>query len=359
MKDSVYIIAEAGVNHNGDFDLAKSLIKIASDSGADAVKFQTFVASKLASKDISKATYQEHNSEIDNESQYEMLKKLELDKSEFKELKLYSDSLEIDFLSTPFDKESFDFLYNLNIKKIKIPSGEITNLPFIWNIAKSMKPLIISTGMSNLSDIKLALATVLHSYNMKSEPNNLDEIWEAWSKNKTNKILAEKVSILHCTSQYPAPLNEINLNCIDTLFREFGIPVGYSDHSEGIDVSLAAVAKGATIIEKHFTTDKNLEGPDHRASLEPDELIKMISGIRKIEKALGNKIKEIQPSEKNTLSVARQQVIAARDIQVGTIFSKEDLTTKRCGKGLPPHFIWELIGTKAKNEFKCGDLIEL
>lgn len=359
MRSPVYIIAEAGVNHNGDFELAKSLIEIASNAGADAVKFQTFDASKLANKNLSKAKYQETNTKNSNETQYDMLKKLELDLKRYAELKIFSDSLGIDFLSTAFDEDSLNFLLNLGVKKLKIPSGEVSNLPFIWKIARSNKPLIVSTGMCNISDVEMAIATIFHSHHSKSEPTSLDEIWDVWSKRAEGLEFNHEVSILHCTSQYPASLSEINLRCINTLKQTFGLPVGYSDHSDGIEVSLAAVAMGASVIEKHFTLDKSFEGPDHKASLNPIELTEMISGIRNIEEALGSSIKNVQPSELNTKLVVRQQVIAAKSIKKGTKFSRKDLSTRRSGSGLPPHFIWTIVGTEAKNDFKAGDLIEL
>ena len=359
MKKPVYIIAEAGVNHNGNFELAKSLIEVASSAGADAVKFQTFKASKLANKNLTKAKYQEDNTSTTNETQFEMLKKLELDIVNYHELKKLSDSLGIDFLSTAFDEDSLNFLVDLGVNKLKIPSGEITNLPFIWKIAKSRKPLIVSTGMCSISDVELALATIYHSHNSISEPKSLDEIWNMWSLKNEDMNFNESINLLHCTSQYPAPLKEINLKCIDTLHQAFNLPVGYSDHTDGIEVSIAAVARGASIIEKHFTLDKELEGPDHKASLDPIELSSMIASIRNIEDALGSSIKNIQPCELNTRSAVRQQVIAAKEIKRGTTFLREDLSTKRCGSGLDPHFIWTLVGTQAKKDFQIGDIIEL
>ncbi len=355
--ENVYIIAEAGVNHNGDIEIAKSLVNVAKKSGADAVKFQTFDTSKLVKKDISKADYQSKNTKDSKETQYDMLKKLELKKSEFKELKAYCDKCAIDFLSTPFDLDSLDFLVDLNVKKIKIPSGEISNLPFIWKIAKKDKPIIMSTGMSDLSEIENAVATIFHSQNNDKEPSSMDEILEICKK-EISYTLNSNLSLLHCTSQYPAPLDELNLNCIEMLSEKFGLNVGYSDHSDGIEVSLAAVAKGAKIIEKHFTLDKNLQGPDHKASLEPNELKNMIDGIRKIERALGNNIKRVQNSELDTQTAARQQLIASKPIKKGDIFKSDDFSTRRCGTGIAPFVKWELIGKPSNHDYEEGDLIK-
>ena len=356
MKD-VYIIAEAGVNHNGDIEIAKSLIDVAYKSGANAIKFQTFDTSKLVEKGTSKAKYQSKNTQNNKETQYDMLKKLELSKAEFKELKNYCDKCGIDFLSTPFDLDSLDFLVDLNVKKIKIPSGEISNLPFIWKVAKKNKPIIMSTGMSDLSEVQNAVATIIHSQNNKVEPSSMKEILEIYEIDKKYK-LKNSLFLLHCTSQYPAPLDEINLNCIEMLRDKFDVNVGYSDHSDGIEVSLAAVAKGAKIIEKHFTLDKKLDGPDHKASLEPNELKNMVTGIRKIEKALGSNIKKVQKCEVDTQTVARQQLIAARDIKKGDILKNDDFSTKRCGAGIPPFFKWELIGKVSDYDYEKGDLIK-
>ncbi len=355
--ESVYIIAEAGVNHNGDIGIAKSLIDVAFKSGANAIKFQTFDATKLVSRTTLKAKYQSKNTENNNETQFDMLKKLELKKSEFIELKEYCDKLDIDFLSTPFDLESLDFLVDLNVKKIKIASGEISNLPFIWEVAKKNIPIIMSTGMSNLSEVQNAVATIIHSHKNESEPTSINEITDIVKEEKKYNLY-KTLSLLHCTSQYPAPLNEINLNCIEMLEKKFGLNVGYSDHSDGIEVSLAAVAKGAKIIEKHFTIDKNLEGPDHKASLEPEELKSMVESIRKIEKALGNNLKELQKSEVDTQIVARQQLIAAKNIKKGSTFKKDDFSTRRCGAGIPPYLKWDLIGRVSNHDYEEGDLIK-
>lgn len=330
---SVYIIAEAGVNHNGSLDLAKKLVDVAKDAGADCIKFQTYISQNIVSKHALKAEYQKRNTMIE-ESQYDMLKKLELSFNDFRELNKYCKSKKIDFMSTAFDFDSIDFLNSISMGIWKIPSGDITNLPYLIRIAKLNKPMILSTGMSTLSDIRNAI-----------------------------KVLADngdsELTILHCTTEYPTPYDDVNLRAMLTIKDEFGTKVGYSDHTKGIEVAMAAVALGATMIEKHFTLDRNMVGPDHKASLEPDELKTMIESIRHIELALGTGLKQPAESEKKNIVVARKSIIAKKDIKLGEIFTEENLTVKRPGNGISPMQWFEVIGKIAKKDFREDELIEL
>jgi N-acetylneuraminate synthase len=356
-NDSVYIIAEAGVNHNGQRDLAFALVDAAAEAGADAVKFQTFDAQKLASKDVPKAAYQKQSTDA-SESQLAMLKKLELPRDWHLELQSYSRKRGIEFLSTAFDVDSLAFLVGLDMPLFKIPSGELTNGPLLWQFARTRKPLILSTGMTTLSEVELGLAIVAHALSADAEPVNIDEVWRGWSKAENRNSLCNHVTLLHCTSQYPTPFNEVNLRGMDTLASAFGLKVGYSDHTEGILIPIAAVARGAKVIEKHFTLDRTLPGPDHKASLEPKELKQMVSDIRALQVALGDGSKTPQISEWDTRQAARQQVVAARDIAVGAVLARQDLTTARSGRGLPPSSLWELVGQPANRAYLSGDVIE-
>jgi len=322
----VFIIAEAGVNHNGSLDLAYQLIDVAKDAGADAVKFQTFKAENVVSKLADKAEYQKKTTGSDK-SQLEMIKKLELSFDDFIKLKKYCDKKEIVFLSTPFDHQSIDFLYDL-IDIYKIPSGEIINYPYLKHIAAKNKPIIMSTGMANLGEIEEAINTI-RSVNSEAQ-----------------------ISLLHCTTNYPAPYEEVNLKAMQTLAAAFKLPVGYSDHTLGIEVPVAAVAMGAKIIEKHFTLDKKLPGPDHKASLEPGELKEMVRAIRNIEKALGDGIKKPNKSETEIIKIARRSLIATRDIRAGEIIKESDIAIKRPGTGISPKFKEIIIGMKLVNNIR-------
>jgi N,N'-diacetyllegionaminate synthase len=330
---SVFIIAEAGVNHNGSLELAKKMVDSAKDAGADCIKFQTFVAKNIASKNTNKAEYQkrETNSE---ESQLEMLKKLELSFDEFVELNEYCKFKKIEFLSTGFDLDSIDFLNSLNMKIWKVPSGDITNLSYLMKIAKFNEPVILSTGMSTMEEIREALHVL-----------------------KENG--AGEITVLHCTTEYPTPFNDVNLTAMTTIHNVFGVPTGYSDHTRGIEIPIAAVAMGAKVIEKHFTLDRNMEGPDHKASLEPEELKEMVHAIRNVEKAIGSGEKKPVESEKKNLSVARKSIIANCSIKKGEIFTEENLTVKRPGNGISPMKWFEVIGQKATRDFEEDELIEL
>ncbi|WP_457749360.1 N-acetylneuraminate synthase [Sulfurimonas sp.] len=333
---SVFIIAEAGVNHNGDIHLAKKLIDVASVAGADAVKFQTFKADKLVSKDAKKATYQQKNMQESDDSQLNMLKKLELDIDTHKELIAYCQSKNIMFLSTPFDDESIKMLEHLGLEIFKIPSGEITNLPYLRQIAKLNKKIILSTGMANMQEISDALAVLTKEGTVK-----------------------ENITILHANTMYPTPMEDVNLRAMLTIGKTFGVAFGYSDHTLGIEVDIAAVALGASVIEKHFTLDTAMEGPDHKASLEPHELQAMVKAIRNIEKALGSSEKKPTPSEMPNINIARKSIVASRNIKKGEIFSEENLTTKRPANGLNPMKWDEIIGSVAAKDYKEDDRVEL
>jgi N-acetylneuraminate synthase len=354
-EDSVYIIAEAGVNHNGERALAFALVDAAAEAGADAVKFQTFDAARLASKAAPKASYQKQSTDA-AESQLAMLKKLELPKEWHADLQAHAHSRGIEFLSTAFDTDSLTFLCEMDLPFFKVPSGELTNGPLLWQFAHTGKPLVLSTGMATLSEVEQGLAIVAHALASDREPANMDEVWKSWSEPQTRARLKGHVTLLHCTSQYPTPWEEVNLRAMDTL-KAFDLAVGYSDHTEGGLISVAAVARGARVIEKHFTLDRAMPGPDHKASLEPGELKAMISQIRVLELALGDACKAPQPSEWDTRRAARQQVVAARDIAEGSIIGRDDLTTARAGSGLPPTALWELVGTRSKFAVQAGETI--
>ncbi len=328
------IIAEAGVNHNGDIDLAKKLVDIAANSGADLVKFQTFNADRLVTHDAVKAEYQSlaMNS---SESQHDMLRKLELTESMHRELVAHCASRKIGFFSTGFDVESVNLLVELGQELFKIPSGEITNLPYLRHIGKLAKNVILSTGMSNMVEIESAINVLEESGTHRS-----------------------KITVLHCTTAYPAPMSDVNLRAMQSIQNTFNVAVGYSDHTLGIEIPIAAVALGATIIEKHFTTDKSLPGPDHKASLEPAELKAMIDGIRNIEKALGDGIKRLMPSELTNLPMARKSIVASLPIKTGDLLTERNLTAKRPGLGISPMEWHKLLGSKANRDYLADELID-
>ncbi len=329
----VFVIAEAGVNHNGSIEIAKRLVDKAKEAGANAIKFQTFRAEKLVTKLLEKAEYQKKETEKD-ENQLEMLRKLELSYTDFIELYEYTKLKGIEFLSTPFDLESIDFLSTLGMKRWKIPSGEITNLPYLLKIAKLKMPVILSTGMSTLEEIKIA-AKILR-------------------ENGVNDL-----TILHATTEYPAPFEEVNLNAMITIKNHLHLPIGYSDHTKGIEIPIAAVALGAEVIEKHFTLDRNMDGPDHKASIEPDELKRMVEAIRNVEKALGDNEKKPTKSEIKNIMVVRKSIVAKKKIKKGEIFTEENLTTKRPGNGISPMHWFDVIGRTAKRDFAEDELIEI
>lgn len=328
-----FIIAEAGVNHNGKVDLAMQLVDKAVEAGADCVKFQTFITENEMVKNAEKAEYQK-NATGDSETEFEMVKKLELSFDEFRQLKAYCEQKNILFMSTPFDLDSIDFLESLDIFCWKIPSGEITNLPYLTRIAKTKRDIIMSTGMCELDEVRQAV-----------------------------KILKEngagKITLLHCNTEYPTPYEDANLRAMDTLHKEFQLEIGYSDHTLGIEVPIAAAALGASVIEKHFTLDRNMEGPDHKASLEPHELKQMISSIRNIEKALGDGEKRPSNSESKNISVARKSIVAKKAIKKGEQFTEENLAVKRPGTGINPMRWNEIVGLYANKDYAEDEQISL
>ncbi|WP_346353468.1 N-acetylneuraminate synthase [Azotosporobacter soli] len=352
-----YIIAEAGVNHNGSMELAKQLIDVAVAAGADAVKFQSFKADKLVSKEAPKAKYQKENTTT-AESQYEMLKKLELTNAMHRELVAYCNQQGIEFLSTPFDEENLTLLVDeCNIAKIKIPSGEITNAPLLLKIAQTGRPVILSTGMCTLSDVEAALGVLAYGYLNAEEKPSVERFAAAYSSGDGQEVLRDKVILLHCTTEYPAVFNDVNLRNIETLKAAFDLPVGFSDHTQGIAISLAAAARGAILIEKHFTLNRKLPGPDHRASLEPEELKAMVLGIRQIEQALGRKVKIPTTSEQDNKIVARKSLVAAQAICQGEVFNEDNIAIKRPGSGISPLYYWDYLGRRAARDFKQDEKV--
>jgi len=331
--NKVIIIAEAGVNHNGSLKIARRLIDEAKKAGADYVKFQTFKAKSIASKKAEKADYQKKTANK-RETQFQMLRKLELSENDHKKLIAYCLKRSIDFLSTPFDSDSIILLKKMGIKIGKIPSGEITNLPYLEQMSATFDELILSTGMSTLEEVEVALDVLVRAGTKK-----------------------EKITVLHCTSEYPTPMEEVNLNAMLTMKEKFGVNIGYSDHTKGVEVPIAAAALGAKIIEKHFTLNKDMKGPDHRASLEPDELQHMVAGIRNIEKALGNGIKKPSKSEQKNIIVARKSLIAARKMEAGYVIQENDIVIKRPGNGISPMMINKIVGKKLIKPIQKEDLL--
>ena len=328
----IFIIAEAGDNHNGNLELAFQLVDKAAQAGADCVKFQTFVTEEVISKRAEKAEYQKESTGAD-ESQYEMVKKLELTFDNFRQLQQYAKEKGLMFLSTPFDIPSVDFLNSIDIPCFKIPSGEITNLPYLIRIAQTGRDIILSTGMAEIEEIEAAVKALRENG-------------------------AGEISLLHCNTEYPTPMEDVYLRDMLTLKEKFSVRVGYSDHTKGIEVPIAAAAMGAEIIEKHFTLDHNMEGPDHKASLEPDELKAMVEGIRNIEKALGNGIKTASRSEKKNMDIARKSIVARRKIAKGETLTEDNLAVKRPGNGISPMKWYEILGTKAVRDFEEDEMIE-
>lgn len=329
------IIAEAGVNHNGDLELAKQLISVASEAGADLVKFQTFNASRLATRSAKKADYQNQTTDS-QESQHEMLRRLELNAEMHVELIAHCTASNIGFFSTGFDIESVNLLVSLGQDHFKIPSGEITNLPYLRHIGQLGKAVILSTGMATLGEIEAAIDVLEHAGTPRA-----------------------KMTVLHCTTEYPTPMAEVNLRAMQSIHTAFGVAVGYSDHTRGIEVAIAAVAMGACVIEKHFTLDRNLPGPDHKASLEPEELKAMVVAIRNIEVALGDGLKRLTPSEAKNKPIARKSLVASQAIKPGEVFSIENVTAKRPGTGISPMRWDEVIGRPAPRDFSADEMIEL
>ncbi|TBL73008.1 N-acetylneuraminate synthase [Paenibacillus thalictri] len=358
IKKRTYIIAEAGVNHNGSLDLAIELVDAAVKSGADAIKFQTFKSESLVSKSAPKSDYQLKTTEL-GESQLEMLKKLELSVSDHYELKKICDKYGIEFLSTPFDFDSLDLLERqMGMETIKISSGDLSSAPFLLAAAKTKKRIILSTGLSCLGEIETALGVLAFGLVGGVEMPSIKKFKDAYTSSEGQALLQKHVSLLHCTTEYPTPYDEVNLKAMDTLKAAFQLPVGLSDHTEGIAIPIAAVAIGATIIEKHFTLDRNLPGPDHKASLDAKELKAMVAGIRQVEMALGSGIKTPAPSELKNMHVARKSLIATKKIAIGDIYTEDNIGIKRPGNGLAPIHYWEMLGKSAMHNFDEDDLLE-
>lgn len=353
---ATYIIAEAGVNHNGDHQRAFDLVDAAAAAGADAVKFQTFNAKRLAALSAPKAAYQQRTTKAD-QSQLEMLEALELPLDWHADLQAHAHRRGIEFLSTAFDTQSLAFLETLDLPFYKVPSGELTNGPLLWAFGQTGRPLVMSTGMATLSEVEQGLAVVCHAFKHSQPPRSLHEIWKCWCEPDARAALSGRVSLLHCTSQYPTPVQEVNLKAMDTLAQVFGLAVGYSDHTQGTLIPVAAVSRGATIIEKHFTLDRQLPGPDHRASLEPEELTRMVQDIRVITQALGDGQKVPQASEWDTRQAARQNLVAAAPIQQGELFTQDNLTTARAGQGELAMGFWDRLGQASARDYQAGDAL--
>lgn len=352
------VIAEAGVNHNGSLKMAFDLVDAAVDAGADYVKFQTFKTENLVSKYVKKAEYQERNSS-QSKTQYEMLKKLELSNSDFREISDYCREKKIKFFSTAFDAESLNYLVeDIKIDLIKIPSGEISNFPFLLQMAKYKLPMLLSTGMSSLGDIELALGALAYGLSHAEESPSPMAFKRAYFSKSGQENLMEFVTLLHCTSEYPAKASNLNLRAISTLSQAFELAVGYSDHSEGLYAALAAVTLGARVVEKHLTLDKNLSGPDHSASSNPKEFKEMVLNIRNVEKALGSQRKIVADAEELNSNVARKVLVAAQKINSGDIFSNENLTVKRAGAGISPLFYWSFLGKNSSKNYELDEIIE-
>ena len=362
--NTTLIIAEAGVNHNGDEKLAYQLVDAAILAGADIVKFQTFKADNPVTKHARQAQYQQQNT-YKEQSQYQLLKELELPYESHKAIKQYCDEKGIEYLSTAFDQESLRFLVDeMQLTRLKIPSGELTNTPFVLEHARTGCDLIVSTGMATLDEIEQALGAIAYGYihpvpDDKIELLSLATFSQAFHSEVGQKFLRNKVTLLHCTTEYPAPFNEVNLNVLDTLRNQFDLLVGYSDHTQGIVVPIAAVAKGAKVIEKHFTLSRKLEGPDHKASIEPHELVAMVEAIRVTEQTLGSNIKQPSPSEYKNKDVARKSIVAIASIAKNETFNEHNIGIMRPGNGISPTNYWQMLGKTSDRAFERGDLIEI
>jgi N-acetylneuraminate synthase len=358
---STLIIAEAGVNHNGSEALAIQLVDAAIDAGVDIIKFQTFKADELVTSAAKQADYQIKNTQK-TESQWSMLKDLELSFESHMSIKSYCDSKNIEYLSTAFDSLSLKFLSEtMCLPRLKIPSGEITNAPFVLEHALTGCDIILSTGMSTLSEIEFALAVLAFGFTNQAKeltPSH-NAFFQAYESEEGQKQLKEKITLLHCTTEYPAPFDQVNLKAMDLMADTFDLPIGYSDHTAGISVSLAAVAREACVIEKHFTLDRNMKGPDHKASIEPDELKALVTGIREIEISLGQAVKIASSCEEKNKAIARKSIIAKKEISKGEVLTENNLMIKRPGTGIPPNQYYEILGSKAVDNFKPEQLIRI
>lgn len=353
---SVFIIAEAGVNHNGSLDMALQLVDAAAQAGADAVKFQTFKAERLVTGAAAKADYQKAATGA-SQSQFEMLKALELRDDDFRVLAARCAERGIEFMSTAFDEGSLAMLLDIGLARLKIPSGDVSNAPLLLAAGHTGLPVILSTGMCDLGDVAAALCVLAFALGGKGAPGQ-DAFREAWADETLREVLRQRVTLLHCTTQYPTPVGEVNLRAMDALAREFGLPVGYSDHTQGITVPVAAAARGAVVVEKHFTLDRALPGPDHAASLEPDELAAMVRAVREVEMALGGGVKEPSPAEVPNMAVARKSLVAARPVAKGEPFTLDNLTVKRPGGGVSPLLYFDVLGLSASRDYATDEAID-
>jgi len=353
----VLIIAEAGVNHNGSVEMAQRLVKAAAAAGADAIKFQSFHAEQLVSAAARKADYQMAATGSD-ESQLEMLRRLELDEAAHELIAATARDVGIEFLSTPFDTASVELLLRLGVARLKVASGELTNAPLLLRAARSHKPILLSTGMSTLEEIRDALGVLAFGYSDAGAPTNVG-FQRAYQSEVGQARLGENVTLLHCTTEYPAPFEHANLRAMDTLRAEFGLPVGLSDHTEGIAVSVAAAARGAAVIEKHLTLDRALPGPDQLASIEPHEFAALVRSIRQVEQALGSPTKSATTAEEKNRAVARRSLVAAAAIGAGEVFTEHNVAIKRPGTGLSPLLYWEVLGKRARRAYRPDEVIEL
>jgi N-acetylneuraminate synthase len=356
MLATTFVIAEAGVNHNGSLDLALRLVDAAAAAGADAVKFQTFKSSALTAHHAPRAAYQERTVGVG--SQVEMLRRLELSPEAHERLRQHATSCGLTFLSTPFDLESLRFLVELGVPRLKLSSGDLTNLPLLRAVGGTGLPVVLSTGMSMLGDVEAALGGLTSGALAAAAGGRAPSCPNAFASREGRRWLEANVVLLHCTTEYPTPLEEVNLRAMDTLAAAFGLPVGYSDHTQGIVVPLAAVARGAVLVEKHFTLDRTMSGPDHAASLEPGQLGEMVRGIREVERALGSARKVPSPSEARNVLPARRSLVAARPIVKGELFTEENLVAKRPGNGISPMRIDEWIGRAASRDYEADELID-
>jgi N-acetylneuraminate synthase len=357
MSQRTFIIAEAGVNHGGSIEQAMALVDVAADSGADAVKFQTFQAAQLATADAVKASYQVRNG-AEGDSQQAMLQQLELSRADHERIKRHCRDREIEFMSTAFDLDSLAFLVELGVPALKIPSGDLTCAPLLLQAARCQLPMVVSTGMSTLADVENALGVLAFGLTRSTAPAGKADFARAYQSEPGQAALGRLVTLLHCVTQYPAAPESVNLRAMDTLTATFGLKVGYSDHTLGIEVSLAAVARGASVIEKHFTLSRGLPGPDHAASLEPAELRQLVAGIRTIETALGGPLKRPAPQELENLPIARRSLVASCDIAAGEVFTEANLGYKRPGIGISPMDYWDVLGRPAARRYAADELIK-
>ena len=353
----VYVIAEAGVNHNGSIEMALGLVDAAAKAGADAVKFQTFKAEGLVSKHAEKAGYQKQTTDA-SQNQLEMLKRLELNGQDHQIIIEHCHHVGIHFMSSPFDHKSLDLLVNhFDIPQLKLGSGELTNAPLLLAVAQTGKQLILSTGMSTIAEIEKALSVLAFGYLGSRSTPGVDAFTQAFDCDEGKELLRNKVTLLHCTTEYPAPFDEVNLRALDTMADTFGLSIGYSDHTTGWMMSVAAVAKGARVIEKHFTLDRTLPGPDHLASLEPHELKEMVEAIRQVEKGLGDGKKQPVSSELGNMKVARKSLVALTSIREGECFTEDNLTVKRPGGGISPFYYWDYLKRRAERDYSEDEVI--